>query len=92
MWLQEVVSILRSENGPHGATKKEYEKAKVLMNQFLAADSHMKPVSNPNPQPTVVSGESESETGIQNSSPHGSTNAVAMVNAYPVDNIETNTK
>ena len=77
-----MISILRSENGPHGATKKEFEKAKVLVNQFLAADSHMKP----HPVPSVVKDrvgpdrgeDSAAEAYIDPSLP------VTMVNAYPV--------
>lgn len=84
IWLREVVSILRSEHGPHGATKKEFEKAKVLVNQFLAADSHMKP--QPNPVPSVVEErpgldrgqDSAAEAYVDSSSP------ATMVHAYPV--------
>ena len=93
IWLSEVVSILRSEHGPHGATKKEYEKAKVLVNQFLAADCHIKPTNNP--APTVISSEtSGASAGLTNNNMSeaycDNRSQVTMVNAYPLEEADKN--
>jgi hypothetical protein len=45
--LNEVISIVKSETGPRNATKKEHDNSRKLLNQFLAADGHLKPVVVP---------------------------------------------
>lgn len=64
--------MAKSEHGPQGATKKEFQKAKGLLNQFLAANLHMEP----NQTPTVVKG-STSDQYEYNSVSDGTVMAVA---------------
>jgi hypothetical protein len=40
--LNEVIGIVRSEEGPRGATRKEHEAAKKLVDQFLAVENHFR--------------------------------------------------
>lgn len=74
---------MRSENGPHGATKKEYEKAKVSMNQFLAADIHVKPARSESAQSRDRDTAVDSITG-SNMLMENPPAVTVFVNAYPV--------
>jgi hypothetical protein len=40
--LNEVIGIIRSEEGPRGATPKEHEAAKKLLDQFLGVENHFR--------------------------------------------------
>jgi hypothetical protein len=90
--------VLRSENGPHGATKKEYEKAKVLMNQFLNADTNIAAA----PAPAAAAGEATAPpVGAEQEAVYTRSGAVPahayadpspMANAYPIGNLEHDDK